>query len=153
MTVSEPGGNAAMSLKYQGSFVRAARQCSVVAGQMIMKLGVQGRIILGPAGAPGEVNVPFRIAVVDETPVQSKTIVTKLIMIPVIVRSVDDNPTFTHVEDALTFPLPSAAALEHYIVYIGFDPLAAEGQASQAKAGPKHRRRPRPKPRPVPGAG
>jgi hypothetical protein len=125
LTIST-GGDSAMSLKYQGTFVRAARQCAVVAGQMVMKVGVQGRIILGPQGGPGQVNVPLRIAVVDDKPSSMKTILTRLIIIPVTVGSADDNPTFTHVEDNLTFPLPSSSDLADYIVYIGFDPLAAE---------------------------
>jgi hypothetical protein len=46
LTINNGGDNAAMSLKYQGTFVRAARQCAVAAGQMVMKVGVEGRVIL-----------------------------------------------------------------------------------------------------------
>jgi hypothetical protein len=144
LTISAGGDNAAMSLKYQGTFVRAARQCSVVAGQMVMKVGVQGRIVLGPAGGPGQIDVPLRIAVVDESPSSSKPIVTKLIHIPVTVASMTDNPTFAHVEDGLSFPLPKPADLEHYVVYIGFDPLAAENQEKRLKPRPKLKRKPNP---------
>lgn len=144
------GANTAMSLKYQGTFVRAARQCSVAAGQMTIKVGVEGRIILGPAGGPGQVDVPLRIAVVDESPAGSKPIVTRLIHIPVTVQSANDNPAFAHVEDGLTFPLPpSSNALARYIIYIGFDPLAAE-PAKKPPPKPKH------KPsasKPAPGTG
>lgn len=139
LTVSGGGDNAAMSLKYQGTFVRAARQCSVASGQMTMKVGVEGRIILGPAGGPGQVDVPLRIAVVNESPAGMKPIVTKLIHIPVAIQSATDNPSFAHVEDDLTFPLPSAADLEHYVVYIGFDPLAAQKQEKHPRAKPKRR--------------
>lgn len=144
LTISTGADNTAMSLKYQGTFVRAARQCAAVAGQMVMKVGVEGRIVLGPQGGPGEINVPLRIAVVDETPSSSKTIVTKLILIPVVVRSADDNPTFAHVEDNISFPMPSSSALENYIVYIGFDPIAAEAQAKHERPKPRVKRRPKP---------
>jgi hypothetical protein len=147
LTISGGGDNTAMSLKYQGTFVRAARQCAVVAGQMVMKVGVEGRIILGPQGGPGEINVPLRIAVVDEAPTSAKTIATKLVLIPVTIRSADENPTFTHVEDNLAFPLPRSADLANYIVYIGFDPLAAQAQQKHEKPAPKR------KPRPTPGTG
>ena len=42
--------------------------------------------------------------------------------------------TFTHIEDNFAFPLPSSAALDNYIVYIGFDPIGAEasGQGETA---------------------
>ncbi|MGH6671631.1 MAG: hypothetical protein ACRECE_10805 [Xanthobacteraceae bacterium] len=148
LIIDGPGENSAMSLKYQGTFVRAARQCSVVAGQMVMKVGVEGRIILGPQGGPGVVNVPLRIAIVDDTPSSSKTILTKLIIIPVAVQSADDSPIFTHVEDNLSFPLPSAATLDNYIVYIGFDPIAAETPKHE-RPKPRYRRKPKPRPAPT----
>jgi hypothetical protein len=141
LIVRAPGDNSAMSMKYEGTFVRAARQCRVVAGQMIMKVGVEGRIVLGPAGAPGEVNVPLRIAIVDQNPTSTKTILTKLIEIPVSISSVYDNPTFTHIEDNLSFPLPSPTAkLDHYLVYIGFDPLGAKMQRRPPRWRPRRRR-------------
>jgi hypothetical protein len=147
LIINGPGDNTAMSLKYQGTFVRAARQCAVVAGQMVMKVGVEGRIILGPLGTPGEINVPVRIAIVDEKPSSTRTILTKLIVIPVTVQSADDTPVFSHVEDDLSFPLPSTAELENYTVYIGFDPIGA-GEQKHEKPKPKfrHRRKPTPAP-------
>jgi hypothetical protein len=133
------GANTAMSLKYQGTFIRAARQCAVTGSEMTIKVGVEGRIILGPAGGPGQVDVPLRIAVVDESPEGSKPIVTKLIHIPVMVQSASDNPAFAYVEEGLTFPLPASSnALARYIVYIGFDPLAVQ-PVKKPPPKPKHK--------------
>jgi hypothetical protein len=145
LTIPPPNGdNGAMSLKYQGTFVRAARECAVVAGQMVMKIGVEGRVIVGPAGGPGEVNVPLRIAVVDSPMAGSKMIVTKLIQIPVTIGSTDDSSTFTHIEEGLTFPLPSSASLDNYVVYIGFDPIGAEAlDKPKPKAAPKIKPKPK----------
>ncbi len=106
LTIPPPppdGSNETMALRYQGNFVRAARECAVVAGQMVMKVGVQGRIIVGPAGGPGQVEVPLRIAVVEAPAGGSKMIVTKLIRIPVTVGN-DDSTPFTHIEEGLSFP-------------------------------------------------
>ena len=148
LIINGPGDNRAMSLKYEGTFVRAARQCAVIAGQMVMKVGVEGRIVLGPQGGPGEINVPLRIAIVDEKPSSSKTILTKLIIIPVAVASAQDNPIFTHVEDNLSFPLPSPTdELENYIVYIGFDPLAAQAQEKHGLPHPRPKVKRKPAPR------
>ncbi len=135
------GQNNAMALKYQGTFVRAARECSVANGQMSMKIGVQGRIIVGPAGGPGQVDVPLRIAVVDNSAAGAHTITTKLIRIPVTVASVDQGGGFTHIEDAMTFPLPTDGSIDNYIVYIGFDPIGAQTQ---------DRQKPRPAAKPKP---
>jgi len=149
LTIPPPpldGANEAMALKYQGVFVRAARECRIVSGQLVMKIGVEGRIIVGPAGGPGQVDVPLRIAVLDAPASGSKMVVTRLIRIPVTIGN-DGNVAFTHIEDNLTFPLPSSAELDSYIVYIGFDPVGA-AQEDQAKgkpaAKPKLKRKPNP---------
>jgi hypothetical protein len=143
LTIRTGGDNPAMSLKYQGSLVRAARQCALVNGQMVMKVGVEGRITLGPQGKPGQITVPLRIAIVDQSPGQLKTILTKLILIPVTVASLDDNPSFTHVEDGLAFPMPASGDLDDYIVYIGFDPIAAQAQQRHERPRGKVKRKPK----------
>ena len=139
LTIGPGGDNTTMSLKYQGTFVRAARQCAVVGGNLVIKVGVQGRLIVGPAGGPGQVDVPLRVAVVQESPGNSRLIVTKLIRIPVTVGSGQGNVVFTHIEEGLSFPLPpSTAELDDYVVYVGFDPLAAEApEKPKAKPKPK----------------
>ncbi len=97
-----------MTLKYQGSFVRAARECSVVDGNMVMKIGVEGRVVVGPAGGPGKVDVPLRFAVVQETPSGIRPIATKFLVIPVVVDATGNTP-FVHVEDMM-FPIPTPTA-------------------------------------------
>jgi hypothetical protein len=139
LSIGPQGENAAMTLKYQGSFVRAARECAVVGGDLVMKIGVQGRLIVGPAGGEGQVDVPLRIAIVQENTAGSKTIATRLIRIPVLVPPGVPFTEFTHIEEGVAFPLPPAAVLEDYTVYIGFDPLAAEVQDKKAKPKPKAR--------------
>jgi hypothetical protein len=147
LTIPPPppdGSNEAMALKYQGSFVRAARECAVVSGQMVMKVGVQGRVIVGPAGGPGHVDVPLRIAVVDAPSSATKVITTKFIQIPVDITN-DDGANFTHIEEGLTFPLPSSLELANYVVYIGFDQFTAQNMAKPAPAA-KSRAKPKPNP-------
>jgi len=139
------GGNEAMSLKYQGTFVRAARDCAVVNGQMVMRVGVQGRIIVGPAGGPGRVDMPLRIAVVSAPLTAPKTVVTRLIRIPVTVGATDANVDFTHIEEGLSFPMPTSSS-DQYIVYIGFDPFGAAAEDQAKKPAPA--KKPKPKPNP-----
>ena len=55
-----------------------------------MRVGVQGRAIVGPAGAPSQVNVPIRYAVVQEG-VEPKTIVTKFRRLPVALAAGNTN--------------------------------------------------------------
>lgn len=141
----------AMALKYQGEFTREARDCAVVSGNLVMRIGVQGRVIPGPLGGPGQVEVPLRIAVVQETPGGARPVATKFIRIPVAVGS-NDGGVFTHVEQGMTFPLPTPMSyLDDYIVYVGFDPLSAQSQDKQ-KEPPTPRAHKKPKLKPQPSA-
>jgi hypothetical protein len=112
----EPTAN---DVRYQLTFVEMARQCFVESGNLRMRVGVQGRAVVGPAGAPPQINAPIRYAVVQEG-VQPKTIVTKFRRVPVSLNTTSST-TFTDIEDDLSFPMPSVAVLQSYVVYVGFD--------------------------------
>ena len=142
---SEPG---ALDVRYQGSIIRTARECHVNAGLMTMKVGIEGRVITGPAGGPGTVNVPIRIAVVQEG-INPKTIVSKFGQEQVVVNNAVDRVTFTHVDPDISFPLPvPISAIDSYVVYIGFDPLGAQPPKVRHKPKAKHRAKPAAKPKP-----
>jgi len=124
--VSAPGAEAnATNLRYQVSIARASRECAVLGATLTIKVGMQGRILLGPAGGPGQIDVPIRLALVQEG-LQPKTIWTKLYRIPVTVPPGQTNVSFVQIEEDLTIPRPSAADLEAYILYLGFDPAGAK---------------------------
>jgi hypothetical protein len=124
-TLTLPPGGDAMALRYQGTISEMARACQIVGSNMIMKVGVQGRIILGPAGGPGKIELPMRFAVVHEGP-EPKTVTTKFYKVPVTIPEGQTNVPFTQVDDAIAFPMPASTAdLDFYIVYVGFDPTGA----------------------------
>jgi hypothetical protein len=133
-------------VRYQGSISRTARECHVNAGIVTMKVGIEGRIITGPAGMPGAVDVPLRIAVVEEGP-NPKTIVSKFSRQTVTVANAVDRVTFTHIDPDVSFPVPTpAAAIDSYVVYVGFDPQGAQPQVKK-KPVRKRKTRPAAKPR------
>jgi hypothetical protein len=112
------------AIRYQATIAQTARECAALGGVMTMKVGVQGRVIVGPAGGPGQVDVPLRYAVVREgSPPQ--TIVTKFHRVAVAVPPSQLNTPFLHVDEDLTFPMPRPADLDNYVVYVGFDPAGA----------------------------
>jgi hypothetical protein len=123
----------AMELRYQGTLVRFARDCTPRAGTMTMKLGIEGRVITGPAGLPGTVDVPLRIAVVQEGP-EPKTVLSKLVRIPVTIAPDTSSADFTHIDSDIAFPVPRPTSnLETYVVYVGFDPAATAPQKPKPK--------------------
>lgn len=128
LTITEGGGRAAaegapLALRYQGSIVRTARECSLNAGVVNLRVGIEGRIVLGPAGGPGEVHVPMRVAVVEEGP-NPKTVVTKLYRTVVAIPPDQGNSNFSYVAEDLSFPMPRGGAIDKYVIYLGFDPQA-----------------------------
>ena len=60
-TGKEAVGN---DLRYQATISKIARECSINGGEITARIGIQGRVIAGPAGAPPTVQVPLRVAVV-----------------------------------------------------------------------------------------
>jgi hypothetical protein len=110
-------------LRYQGTIVRNARDCTLFGGQVNTRVGIQGRVIVGPAGAPSTVDLPIRVAVVQEG-VQPKTIVTKLYRQQVDLGGMDNVP-FSFVAEDLSFPVPPPNVVDAYVIYIGFDPEGA----------------------------
>ncbi len=145
---SATGGEpSALDLKYQGTITRTARECAVANNVMTMKVGIEGRVITGPAGGPGQVDVPMRLAVVQEG-VQPRPIVSKFMRETVTVNSSVDRVSFTHVEPDITFPMPARAAdIDSYVVYVGFDPSASQPQPKKPAAKPKAKTRPAAKPK------
>jgi hypothetical protein len=120
ITVYGQGEQNSTNVRYQATIGQMARECAVRGTSITMKVGVQGRIILGPAGGAGQLDVPIRIAMVEEGP-QPKTIWTKLYQVPVQIPGTAGNVTFVHVENDLTVPRASVTDLESTIVYVGFD--------------------------------
>lgn len=139
LSVAAPGGEPnATNLRYQASIGQMARECAVLGPTMTIKVGVQGRIILGPLGGPGQVEVPMRLALVHEG-IEPKTVWTKFYRVPVTIPPGQTNIPFVHVEEDITFPTPKRADLEAYVVYVGFDPAAMTQQPVKKKPEKKPR--------------
>lgn len=138
-----PGEAVATNLRYQATIGQMARECAVLGATMKIKVGVQGRIILGPVGGPGQLQVPVRIALVHEGP-EPKTLWTKLTKVPVAIPAGQTNVTFVHVEEDLAIPKPKAADVESYIIYVGFDQAEVKKPANVARKEKEFKERPLP---------
>lgn len=123
--VGLPGKEASgTDLRYQAVIRQTARECDYNTDTHVIatRVGIQGRIIVGPAGAPPTVEVPLRVAVVQDG-VSPKTIATKAYTISVPVPG-DDGAPFSFVADDISYPAPVGAAGDKYVFYVGFDPQA-----------------------------
>lgn len=132
LQMTAPGSDNAMAVRYQATFGQTARQCAEADGNLVIKVGVQGRIILGPAGASGDTKLPLRYALVKEG-MEPETLWSKLYLVPVNIPPDDTNLSFTHVTEDMAVPMPPNKAYGNYVIYVGFDPKGAEEEKPQRK--------------------
>src|ERR1700682_4747225 len=124
----QPVGN---DLRYQATITRTARDCTQTGDQITARIGIQGRLIAGPAGSPGTVEIPVRVAVVQGG-VQAKTIATKVYRTSVAMSEASSVP-FSLVAEDVVYPVPPGATGDSYIFYIGFDPQALKPESPARK--------------------
>jgi hypothetical protein len=137
MAVNSPGTeNSALGLRYQASFTQTARECILRGSNLTIKVGVQGRVVIGPAGGPGPISIPLRYALVREG-AEPKTLWTKLFMVPVTVPENQLNLPWLHIEEEMAVPRPSGDEIEAYVIYIGFDPEGAGAAKPKPAAKPR----------------
>ena len=117
-------------VRYQGTITRNARDCTQFGGQVNVRVGVQGRIIVGPAGAPPAVDIPIRVAVVQEG-VPPKLIFSRFYKTSVAMT--EGNVPFSFVAEDISYPAPRPDAQENYVFYIGFDPQGLSQRPAPAK--------------------
>jgi hypothetical protein len=121
--VGLPGKTAVGSdLRYQATITRTARDCTQKGSDIVARIGIQGRVIAGPAGNPPTVEIPLRVAVVQGG-VNEKTVVTKVFRTTVAMDESGSVP-FSLVAEDVVYPVPPGATGDSYIFYIGFDPQA-----------------------------
>jgi hypothetical protein len=121
--VAAPGKQPVGSdVRFQATIGRTARDCNLDGGRITARVGIQGRVIAGPAGAPATVEVPLRVAVVQGG-VNEKTITTTVVRTTVSMGESLSVP-FSVVAEDIVYPAVSADINDSYIFYIGFDPQA-----------------------------
>lgn len=128
-TLSAPADATPTNLRFQVNIGTTARECRMGAAPntISLKVGMQGRVILGPEGSGiNNIVVPVRFAVVQEAGVDTKVITTKMDRVPVTIPSNDTSFLFSHVTEGLDFPIPRGNAIDYYVIYIGFDPGGLE---------------------------
>jgi hypothetical protein len=114
------GGDANASVRYQFDITETARECKVEGAQFAIKVGIAGRLLIGPAGTGGAYSAPLRVVVRDDG--TQKPVISKL-------YKVDANATaatslqapFQFVTEPLMLPYKDRFADQDYTVLVGFD--------------------------------
>jgi hypothetical protein len=116
------------NLRVQYSIEDIARECSVRDDMLVLKIGVEGKVLLGPAGTPGNFTVPVRVAVVrrgDQSPV-----VSKLYHAAVTIAAKHTEESFTIISEPITAPFVHEHSEGDYSIKVGIDSASGSEQAS-----------------------
>jgi hypothetical protein len=115
------------NLRYQFSLGDIARDCQLTDGKLNIKVGVAGRVLAGPAGAPPSFTVPVRIVVRRESDNQPE--VSQLYRIAATIQPGETGADFTIVSDPLSVPYLHPDSDRDYTILVGFDQGAAPQKA------------------------
>lgn len=107
------------NLRYQYSLGDTARECQLADGKLNIKVGVAGRVLTGPAGAPSSFTVPVRIVIRRESDEQPA--VSQLYRVAATIPTGDTETDFTVVSDPLSVPFLHPDADRDYTILVGFD--------------------------------
>ena len=66
VTIYESGrAGDALAVMHRGELTKTARECQVEGNRVTVKFGFSGRVLLGPRGRDGNINLPVKIALND----------------------------------------------------------------------------------------
>jgi hypothetical protein len=129
--VYAPGGEQSNeTVRYQFSINDVARGCQITGGQVAMKIGVAGKVLLGPVGSPGSYRAPIHVAIIDLS--TGSPVVSKLYQVPTGVPDGQTEAPFTLVTDPLSIPVRDHFA-ENYTIKVGFDSASNGKRPSNAE--------------------
>jgi hypothetical protein len=129
------GGQDNQSVRYQFEVTQTARECKVEGAQFAIKVGVAGRLLVGPAGSAGSYSAPVRIVVRNDT--TSKPVISKLYKVEATADAASNlQAPFQLVSEPLLLPYEHKWADQDYTVLVGFD-------SAKQRAEEKHPRKKR----------
>ena len=125
------GGEGSTSVRHQFSVGEVARECAVAGNQLTIKIGVKGRVLLGPAGSPGSYSAPLRIGI--RKTLGEQIVVSKVFNVGGTVAPGTPGADFMIVTEPLAVPFTSMHAADDYEVVVGFGKDAKAGAAEKRK--------------------
>jgi hypothetical protein len=117
---------AGSDVRNQISLGQVARECRPAGpGQISIKVGVEGRVLLGPSGSPGTFSAPVRIVIKRG----DKVVASRLQRASATVPSGDTQASFVVVEENILVPRQG----EELSISVGLDPSGRGGEAPRKR--------------------
>ena len=112
------GGPENSAVRYQFDLNDTARECQPRGDQFSLKVGVSGRLLIGPAGSPGAYSTNLKVLVRRE--VDQKNVFEKTYRVEANTAGADQAP-FRVVTEPIMLPLTRAQLNDDYSIFVGFD--------------------------------
>jgi hypothetical protein len=109
-----------LAVLHRGEITKTARECHIEPGQVSVKVGFSGRVLLGPKGATGNVSLPVNVFVTDA---KRQRIVTDKARVDVAVALEKPIGYFSLVR-TVTIPMPEGSRPAEFEVFVAFDRAA-----------------------------
>ena len=127
------GGPSSQSVRHQFAITDVARECQLQNGQLVIKVGVEGNLLIGPAGSGGTQGASIRVALRAE---KDQRIVASRSYRVSATSSGGQTAPFTLVTEPFVAPFINEYAGDDYTITVGF-----EGARSTLPSGGRTRRR------------
>ncbi|GAC1333904.1 MAG: hypothetical protein NVSMB26_15750 [Beijerinckiaceae bacterium] len=127
------GGEGSAGVRHQFSLGDVARECAAAGKDVTIKVGVKGRVVLGPAGQPGSYSAPLKIAVREQ--LSEKILTSKTYTVGATIAPGATGANFIIVTDPFAIPFTNEHLADDYEVIVGFD------KGGKAAPSPKRKRR------------
>jgi hypothetical protein len=112
----------ASSVNFQASLINTARECAFQGNQVSIRVGIEGRLLLGTNGKPGTYSVPVKIQVKRRNDV----VMQRFAQVSVTIPSNDTQAEFAHIEERITVPISETDPGDEYDVYVSLDSSGAK---------------------------
>ena len=116
-SMARVGGADSQSVRYQFDITDVARECNPQGSEFALKIGVAGRLLIGPAGSPGAYSSSLRITVKHEP--DGKPLFQKTYSVAADTQGAVQAP-FRIVTDPVMLPMTRAHLDDDYSIDVGF---------------------------------
>jgi hypothetical protein len=101
-------------LRFQATIQEVVRECNYVAETLAMRIGIAGKVINGPTGEAGELELPIRVVVTRG----EETLYSQLHKITTNIEPGRNLATFRFVDEAVNIDKPE---IKNILIRVGFD--------------------------------
>ncbi len=112
--VKKDSKDALKKLRYQATIQEVVRECNYISQTLAMRVGIAGRVINGPTGETGDVELPVRVVVTRGEDV----LYTQLHKIRASIVPGRSFATFRFVDEAVNIDKPDK---QNILIRVGFD--------------------------------